>query len=90
MRWLTVILPTKLSPLPDTTTADTNYNNLNPADVTVTNTDNDTPGVTVTQSAGSTEVTEGGITDTYTLQLNTLPTSNVDVTVTADAQGRLA
>jgi hypothetical protein len=75
---------------PDTTTADTNYNNLNPADVTVTNTDNDTPGVTVTQSAGSTEVTEGGITDTYTLQLNTLPTSNVDVTVTADAQGRLA
>jgi hypothetical protein len=55
------------------TSTDTNYNNLNPADVTVTNTDNDTPGVTVTQSAGSTEVTEGGITDTYTLQLNTLP-----------------
>ncbi|MEG4110181.1 Calx-beta domain-containing protein, partial [Microcoleus sp. S13_C5] len=74
----------------DTTTADTNYNNLNPADVSVTNTDNDTPGVTVTQSAGSTEVTEGGITDTYTLQLNTLPTSNVDITVTADAQAEVS
>jgi len=75
---------------PDTTTADTNYNNLNPADVSVTNTDNDTPGVTVTQSAGSIEVTEGGITDTYTLQLNTLPTSNVDVTVTADTQAEVS
>ncbi|MEG4301963.1 DUF4347 domain-containing protein, partial [Microcoleus sp. D3_18a_C4] len=75
---------------PDTTTADTNYNNLNPADVALTNTDNDTPGVTVTQSAGSTEVTEGGSTDTYTLQLNTLPTSNVQITVTADAQARVS
>ncbi|MEG4141096.1 FG-GAP-like repeat-containing protein, partial [Microcoleus sp. Pol7_B1] len=75
---------------PDTTTADTNYNNLNPADVTVTNTDNDIPGVTLTQSAGSTEVTEGGITDTYTLQLNTLPTSNVNVTVTADTQAQVS
>jgi hypothetical protein len=75
---------------PDTTTADTNYNNLNPADVTVTNTNNDTPGVTVTQSASSTEVREGGITDTYTLQLDTLPTSNVDITVTADAQAEVS
>ncbi|MEG4090962.1 DUF4347 domain-containing protein, partial [Microcoleus sp. Pol12B4] len=74
----------------DTTTADTHYNNLNPADVTVTNTDNDIPGVTLTQSAGSTEVTEGGITDTYTLQLNTLPTSNVNVTVTADTQAQVS
>jgi Ca2+-binding RTX toxin-like protein len=74
----------------DTTTADTNYRNLNPADVNVTNTDNDSPGVTVTQSAGSTEVTEGGSTDTYTLQLNTLPTSNVDITVTADAQAEVS
>ncbi len=74
----------------DTTTADTNYSNLNPPDVNVTNTDNDSPGVTVTQSAGSTEVTEGGITDSYTLQLNTLPTSNVDVTVTADTQAEVS
>ncbi|MEG4454295.1 Calx-beta domain-containing protein, partial [Microcoleus sp. N9_A1] len=74
----------------DTTTADTNYNNLNPEDVNVTNTDNDSPGVTVTQSAGSTEVTEGGITDSYTLQLNTLPTSNVDITVTADTQAEVS
>jgi hypothetical protein len=74
----------------DTTTADTNYNNLDPADVTVTNTDNDTPGVTVTQSAGSTELTEGSTTDTYTVQLNTMPTGNVEVTVTADAQAEVS
>ncbi|MEG3850148.1 beta strand repeat-containing protein, partial [Microcoleus sp. herbarium13] len=72
------------------TSTDTNYNNLNPADVAVTNTDNDTPGVTITQSGGSTEVTEGGNTDTYTVQLNTLPTSNVQVTVTADAQAQIS
>ncbi len=72
------------------TSTDPNYNNLNPADVAVTNTDNDTPGVTVTQSGGSTEVTEGGNTDTYTVQLNTLPTSNVQITVTADAQAQIS
>ncbi|WP_354635627.1 DUF4347 domain-containing protein [Planktothricoides raciborskii] len=75
---------------PDTTTTDTNYNNLNPADVTVTNTDNDIPGVTIAQSAGSTEVTEGSTTDTYTVKLNTLPTGNVAVTVTADAQAQVS
>ena len=72
------------------TSTDTNYNNLNPADVALINTDNDTPGVTVTQSAGSTEVTEGGSTDTYTLQLNTLPIGNVQITVTADAQAQVS
>ena len=75
---------------PDTTTTDANYNNLDPADVAVTNTDNDTPGVTITQSASSTEVTEGGATDTYTVKLNTLPSGNVAVTVTADAQAEVS
>ncbi|KOR33688.1 hypothetical protein AM228_28385, partial [Planktothricoides sp. SR001] len=76
---------------PDTTTTDTNYNNLNPADVAVTNTDNDSPGVTIAQSAGSTEVTEGSTTDTYTVKLNTLPTGNVQITVKAeDAQAEVS
>jgi Ca2+-binding RTX toxin-like protein len=72
------------------TSSDTNYNNLNPADVAVTNTDNDSPGVTITQSVGSTDVTEGGNTDTYTVQLNTLPASNIQITVTADVRAQIS
>jgi len=39
---------------------DANYSGLNPADVSVTNQDNDTAGVTLVESGGSTQVTEGG------------------------------
>jgi M6 family metalloprotease-like protein len=46
------------------------------------------PGVTVTQSDGSTVVTEGegGASDAYTVALNKQPAANVTVTVSADAQ----
>ncbi|MBW4643463.1 MAG: ExeM/NucH family extracellular endonuclease [Goleter apudmare HA4340-LM2] len=44
------------------------------------------PGVTITQSGGSTNVTEGGATDTYTIVLNTRPTTDVTVTITPDSQ----
>src|SRR5205085_165212 len=54
--------------------ADANYNNLNAADVSVTNTDNDvvapTPGVTITPTSGLT-TTETGGTATFTVVLNT-------------------
>ncbi len=59
------------------------------AELTVTVTDNDTPGVTVAETGtpvADTEVTEAsgdGNTDTYTLVLNTEPTHDVTVTVTA-------
>ena len=46
------------------------------------------PGVTITPSGGSTAVTEGGSSDTYTVVLNTLPTA--DVTVTANAGSQLS
>ncbi|MCL1472975.1 hypothetical protein LAY57_20120, partial [Argonema antarcticum A004/B2] len=59
------------------TSADTNYNNLDVADVPVTNTDNDTAVITVTQSGGSTNITEGGATDTYEIVLTSQPTSDV-------------
>ena len=45
-----------------------------------------TPGVTTVQSSGSTAVTEGGATDTYSLVLNTQPTDNVTVTLNAGSQ----
>ena len=49
-------------------------------------TDNDTSGVTITESGGTTDVTEGGAADSYTVVLDSVPTANVDVTVTPDGQ----
>ena len=57
------------------------YDSLTAPDVTVTVTDNDTPGVTV--SPTSLTVAEGS-TDTYTVELDTLPTGNVTVAITSD------
>jgi hypothetical protein len=68
------------------TSGDVNYYGLNAADVSVTNTDNDTAGVTIVQSGGFTQVAEGGSTDTYTVVLNTQPTVDVVITVAADGQ----
>ncbi|MEA3643655.1 MAG: FG-GAP-like repeat-containing protein, partial [Lamprobacter sp.] len=42
------------------------------------------PGVTITPSGDSIQVTEGGASDTYTVVLDTLPTANV--TITLDTQ----
>ena len=40
------------------------------------------PGVIVVESDDTTEVTEGGVTDTYTVVLKTAPSVDVEVTVT--------
>ena len=47
-------------------------------DVTVTNTDNDTAGITVTPTTGLT-TTEAGGTATFTVVLNTQPTADVTI-----------
>jgi hypothetical protein len=65
--------------------ADGNYNNFSVSDVTVNITDNDTASVTVTQSGGSTQATEGGSGDSYTLVLTSQPTDDVVITITPDA-----
>ncbi|MEA5512648.1 choice-of-anchor I family protein [Nodularia sp. UHCC 0506] len=44
------------------------------------------PGVTITESGDSTNVTEGGVTDTYTIVLNTRPTANVTINISPDSQ----
>ncbi len=59
---------------------DPNYSGLNASDVTVTNNDNDTAGITVNPVTGL-ETTEAGGTDTFTVVLDTQPTGNTDVTV---------
>lgn len=48
---------------------------------------NPTPGVTITQSGGSTDVNEQGeTTDSYTVALNTVPTGNVEIEIAADGE----
>ena len=56
------------------------------ASVTVHITDNDSPGVVVTESSGGTDVTEGGAADNYSVVLATQPTANVTVTLVSGAQ----
>ena len=46
--------------------------------------DDDTRGVTVTESGGDTRVDESGGTDTYTIALDSQPTTDVTVTVASD------
>jgi hypothetical protein len=43
-------------------------------------------GVLVSESAGNTNVTEGGATDSYTLQLTRPPSANVTINITAGTQ----
>lgn len=70
--------------------ADPNYNGIAIGDVTATVTDNDTAGVSVLESGGTTSVDESGPTsDTYTLVLNTQPVASVTVTVDPDGQTNL-
>jgi hypothetical protein len=50
-------------------------------------TDNDfPPGVTIVESGGSTDIAEGGATDTYTVVLDSAPSANVVINLTTDGQ----
>ncbi len=60
---------------------DTDYDGATIANVTVTITDNDTAGVTNSETAIA--VTEGSTTDTYTIVIDTEPTANVLITPSA-------
>ncbi|MDH3283466.1 MAG: Ig-like domain-containing protein, partial [Acidobacteriota bacterium] len=63
------------------TSTDPNYNALNAVDVSVTNTDNETAGITVSPPSGPT--TEAGGQATFTVVLNSQPTANVSVGLTS-------
>lgn len=68
------------------TSTDTGYNGIAIASVTANITDNDSPGVSITESGGSTTATEGGTGDSYTVVLTFAPTATVTITVTPNAQ----
>ncbi len=75
---------------------DAKFNQVPVRDVAVTVADDDTPGLLLTQTGGSTLVLEGslltGITDSYTVALTKAPAAGktVTVTLTHDAQVALA
>ena len=60
------------------TSADTGYNGKDPLDVTVTNTDNDSAGITVSPVTGLT-TSEGGGQATFTIVLQSQPTADVTI-----------
>jgi hypothetical protein len=70
----------------DTANSDATFDTVTPQTVLVTTADNDTPGVGVTQTDGTTTVAEGGTGDTYAVALNSEPTGDVTITLTPDAQ----
>ncbi len=61
---------------------DSNYNGLDPDDVTISNWDNETPGFTVSPLTDLT-TTEAGGQDTFTINLNSTPTADVVVDLTS-------
>jgi Big-like domain-containing protein/PKD domain-containing protein/Calx-beta domain-containing protein len=67
--------------------SDTNYNGITINNVVANVTDNDAPGVTISETNGSTDIAETGPTsDNYTIALDTQPASNVTVTIDPDGQ----
>ena len=67
------------------TSTDTGYSGLSSQTVSVSTTDDDTVGITV--SAVSGQATEAGGTATFTVRLNTQPSANVTISVTSEDTG---
>ena len=59
------------------TSADTNYDGLDPDDVSVTNLDDDSAGVTVSAISGNTD--ESGTRATFTVVLDSQPSAPVSM-----------
>lgn len=65
---------------------DPQYSGRDPEDVSVTNRDNDSVGVAITESDDSTDVAEGGPADSYAVVLTHEPTAPVTVIAIPDSQ----
>jgi len=70
------------------TSTDPNYSNLNPADISVSNTDDDTAGITLVPASGLT-TSESGSSDSFEVQLDTLPTNNVTLLLSSSDTGEV-
>lgn len=65
------------------TSKDAGYNGMDPRDVSLSNVDDDSAGITVSAAKGNT--TEGGGTTTFTIVLNSQPTADVSVPISSNA-----
>ena len=65
-------------------TTDPKYDDLSSKTVSVTNVDDDTSNFTITETSGGTSATEGGNSDTFTVQLASRPTGSVVLSVQAN------
>ncbi|MUG96320.1 DUF4114 domain-containing protein [Scytonema sp. UIC 10036] len=72
------------------TSFDPKYNNITIAPLQLINQDNESFGVLIIKSNGNVVVSEAGTTDTYQIALTQPPTSNVQVTATADSQTEIS
>ncbi|MEG4545098.1 FG-GAP-like repeat-containing protein [Microcoleus sp. Aus8_D2] len=68
------------------TSTDASYSAKVIPDVTASITDNDSPGISIVQSAGSTNIAEGGATATYGVLLTSAPTAPVTINFDAGTQ----
>ncbi len=66
------------------TSTDTDYSGLSSRTVSVSTTDNDSPGVVVSQASGTPLAVNEGSSGTYNVRLATQPTGNVTVVITSD------
>ncbi|MBB32522.1 MAG: hypothetical protein CL455_02570, partial [Acidimicrobiaceae bacterium] len=73
----------------DTVNSDINFASLIAETLTLTTTDDDVAGFTVVESGGSTGVSEGGSTDTFTVVLDAQPDSNVEFTLYSNDHGEV-
>jgi predicted transcriptional regulator len=69
--------------------SDNTFDPLADQTVTVTTSDNDSPGISTTESDGSTGTTETGGTDSFTVVLNTQPSSDVVASVVSSDTGEV-
>jgi hypothetical protein len=71
---------------------DPNYSGMNPANVDVTNIDDDSPGITVRPGNQTLNTSEKGETATFTVVLNSQPTMDVDIGVSSSngAEGSIS
>ncbi|GIR37548.1 MAG: hypothetical protein CM15mP49_29330 [Actinomycetota bacterium] len=84
---LTELSTQQLTITVDDANSDDNFDAVADQTVSVSTTDDDVAGFTVSEPDGSTTVTEAGDTDTFTVVLNAQPDSDVVLSITSSDTG---
>jgi hypothetical protein len=70
-----------------TASDDPKYKGIDPPDQTVSNTDDDSPGITLTPAMGPLTTSEKGVSATFTIALNSQPTADVSMALRSTRTG---